>query len=137
MFFFCPQETDRLETIYPTLKEVGLAGSSGSKAAKQLALQLSSFAIKAAGEGKIGNYIFFLSTHAQITITLQFLLFSCYFIGVYDAGTPQLSNEGSDIFVWCLTQNHECYKHWVSLFYPWQAYNFYYSLTFTSFSGGY
>ncbi|KAI4388918.1 hypothetical protein MLD38_001206 [Melastoma candidum] len=75
------KETERLEAIYPTLREVGLAGSSGSKAVKQLALQLSSFAIKAAGEG-----------------------------------SPKLSSEGSDIFVWCLSQNHECYKHWDKLY---------------------
>ncbi|XP_021896369.1 uncharacterized protein LOC110813504, partial [Carica papaya] len=38
------------EAIYPTLKEVALAGSPGSKAMKQVSQQIFSFAIKAAGE---------------------------------------------------------------------------------------
>ncbi|WCJ33572.1 hypothetical protein M5689_014926 [Euphorbia peplus] len=42
--------TERFEAIYPTLKEVALAGSTGSKAMKQVALQILSFAAKAAGE---------------------------------------------------------------------------------------
>ncbi|KAI4389338.1 hypothetical protein MLD38_001573 [Melastoma candidum] len=75
------KETERLVAIYPTLKEVGLAGPSGSKALKQLALQLSSLAIKGAGEGN-----------------------------------PRLASEASDIFLWCLTQNHECYKHWDKIY---------------------
>lgn len=44
------QATERFEAIYPTLKEVALGGSAGSKAMKQVALQIFSFAIKAAGE---------------------------------------------------------------------------------------
>ncbi|KAJ7964490.1 Transmembrane protein [Quillaja saponaria] len=43
--------TDRFQAIYPTLKEVALAGVPGSKAMKQLAQQIWSFAFKAAGEG--------------------------------------------------------------------------------------
>ncbi|OMO60655.1 hypothetical protein CCACVL1_23982 [Corchorus capsularis] len=42
--------TERFEAIYPTLKEVALAGSHGSKAMKPVALQIFNFAIKAAGE---------------------------------------------------------------------------------------
>ncbi|RVW66906.1 hypothetical protein CK203_064091 [Vitis vinifera] len=43
--------TERFEAMYPTLKEVALAGSSRSKAMKQVLLQIMNFAIKAAGEG--------------------------------------------------------------------------------------
>ncbi|XP_050232496.1 uncharacterized protein LOC126681132 [Mercurialis annua] len=42
--------TERFEAIYPTLKEVALAGSTGSKAMKQVSLQILSFGLKAAGE---------------------------------------------------------------------------------------
>ncbi|KAB2020721.1 hypothetical protein ES319_D07G087800v1 [Gossypium barbadense] len=73
--------TERFEAIYPTLKEVALAGSPGSKAMKQVAQQILSYAVKAAGEG-----------------------------------LPELSKEASDVFIWCLTQNPECYKQWVSNF---------------------
>ncbi|KAJ1418054.1 Formin, FH2 domain [Sesbania bispinosa] len=45
--------TERLEAVYPTLKEVALAGSPGSKAIKHLAQQILSYAIKAAGEGDV------------------------------------------------------------------------------------
>jgi hypothetical protein len=44
------QATERFEAIYPTLKEVALAGSHGSKAMKQVSQQILSFAVKAAGE---------------------------------------------------------------------------------------
>ncbi|XP_057441977.1 uncharacterized protein LOC130733736 [Lotus japonicus] len=73
--------TERLAAVYPTLKEVSLAGSPGSKAIKHLAQQILSFAIKAAGEAN-----------------------------------PDLSKEASDIFIWCLTQNPECYKQWDLLY---------------------
>lgn len=73
--------TERLEAIYPTLKDVALAGSPGSKAMKQVALQILNCAVKAAGEG-----------------------------------VPELSKEGSDIFIWCLAQNPECYKQWDLLY---------------------
>lgn len=43
--------TERFEAIYPILKEVALAGSSGSKAMKQVAQQILTIAVKAAGEG--------------------------------------------------------------------------------------
>ncbi|XP_022637724.1 uncharacterized protein LOC106765090 isoform X1 [Vigna radiata var. radiata] len=74
--------TERFEAVYPTLKEVSLAGSPGSKALKHLAQQMLSLAIKAAGEAN-----------------------------------PDLSKEASDIFIWCLTQNPECYKQWQDLLY--------------------
>ncbi|MED6187125.1 hypothetical protein PIB30_073409 [Stylosanthes scabra] len=73
--------TERLVAVYPTLKEVALAGSPGSKATKQLAQQILSFAIKAAGEAN-----------------------------------SDLSKESSDIVMWCLAQNPECYKQWDSLY---------------------
>ncbi|KAA8532553.1 hypothetical protein F0562_032631 [Nyssa sinensis] len=43
--------TERFEAIYPTLKEVALAGSPGSKAMKQVSQQIMTYAVKAAGEG--------------------------------------------------------------------------------------
>ncbi|KAF5747465.1 hypothetical protein HS088_TW05G00186 [Tripterygium wilfordii] len=69
--------TERFEAVYPTLKEVALAGSPGSKAMKQVSQQMLEIAVKAAAEG-----------------------------------VPDLSREASDIFIWCLTQNTECYKQW-------------------------
>ncbi|PON87381.1 hypothetical protein TorRG33x02_168730 [Trema orientale] len=69
--------TERFEVIYPTLKEVALAGAPGSKAMKQVSQHILSFAIMAAGES-----------------------------------TPELANEASGIFIWCLTQNADCYKQW-------------------------
>ncbi|KAE8679734.1 hypothetical protein F3Y22_tig00111398pilonHSYRG00421 [Hibiscus syriacus] len=73
--------TERFEAIYPTLKEVSLAGSPGSKAMKQVAQKILNYAVKAAGEG-----------------------------------VPELSKEASDIFIWCLTKNPECYKQWDDLY---------------------
>ncbi|XVF20612.1 hypothetical protein REPUB_Repub12eG0015800 [Reevesia pubescens] len=73
--------TERFEAIYPSLKEVALAGSPGSKAMKQVAQQILNNAVKAAGEG-----------------------------------VSELSKEASDIFIWCLTQNPECYKQWDVLY---------------------
>jgi COX assembly protein 1 len=69
--------TERFEVIYPTLKEVALAGSPGSKAMKQTSQQILSFAIKAAGER-----------------------------------IPELASEAFGNFIWCLTQNSDCYKQW-------------------------
>ena len=51
------QATERFEAAYPILKEVALAGASGSKAMKQVSQQMFGFAILAAGEG-----IFYRST---------------------------------------------------------------------------
>lgn len=31
-------------------------------------------------------------------------------------GTPELANEASGIFIWCLTQNTDSYKQWVSYY---------------------
>ncbi|KAG5240493.1 DUF2359 domain-containing protein [Salix suchowensis] len=42
--------TERFGAIYPFLKEVALAGASGSKAMKQVSQQILSFALKAAGD---------------------------------------------------------------------------------------
>lgn len=52
---FFAQATERFQAVYPTLKEVALVGSPGSRAMKQLALQISNFAFKAAGEGDVGS----------------------------------------------------------------------------------
>ncbi|XP_058184337.1 uncharacterized protein LOC131301869 [Rhododendron vialii] len=43
--------TERFEAIYPTLKEVALAGSAGSKAMKQVSQQILTLSVRAAGEG--------------------------------------------------------------------------------------
>ncbi|KAE9584405.1 putative transmembrane protein [Lupinus albus] len=50
MFNWPALATERFEAIYPTLKEVSLGGSPGSKAMKQVSQQIFNFAIKAAGE---------------------------------------------------------------------------------------
>ena len=47
------QATERFESVYPVLKEVALAGVPGSKAMKQVTQQTLTFAVKAAGEGKL------------------------------------------------------------------------------------
>lgn len=67
------QATERFEAIYPTLKEVALAGSPGSKAMKQVSQQIFSFAIKAAGE----------SIHTRCRLSLSYLLhFSLFFFSL-------------------------------------------------------
>ncbi|KAJ8548414.1 hypothetical protein K7X08_032517 [Anisodus acutangulus] len=43
--------TERFEAVYPTLKEVALAGSPGSKAMKQVSQQILLLAVKAVGGG--------------------------------------------------------------------------------------
>ncbi|EFH62587.1 hypothetical protein ARALYDRAFT_892928 [Arabidopsis lyrata subsp. lyrata] len=43
--------TERFEAIYPLLKEVALAGASGSKLMKQVTEQIFTFSLKLAGEG--------------------------------------------------------------------------------------
>jgi len=30
------------------------------------------------------------------------------------ADNPELTKEAADVFIWCLVQNPECYKQWVS-----------------------
>ncbi|EHA8591961.1 hypothetical protein COCNU_contig69131079G000010 [Cocos nucifera] len=74
------QATERLEVVYPTLKELALAGSPGTKATKQAAQQLLPAAVKAMQENN-----------------------------------PELTREATDIFIWCLTQNADCYKQWEKL----------------------
>ncbi|KAF7149405.1 hypothetical protein RHSIM_Rhsim03G0182700 [Rhododendron simsii] len=44
--------TERFEAVYPTLKEIALTGSWGSKGMKQTMQQILQFAVKAAAEGK-------------------------------------------------------------------------------------
>ncbi|KAL6959582.1 hypothetical protein U1Q18_039736 [Sarracenia purpurea var. burkii] len=73
--------TERFEAIYPTLKEIALTGSPGSKAMKQITQQTLQFAVKAAGEG-----------------------------------VPDLSREASNVFIWCLTQNPDCFKQWDNIY---------------------
>ncbi|KAG6599904.1 uncharacterized protein LOC111447592 [Cucurbita moschata] len=73
--------TERFEAIYPTLKEVALAGAPGSKAMKQVSQQIFIFAAKAAGES-----------------------------------VSELSSEATNIFIWCLTQNADCYKQWDKIY---------------------
>lgn len=73
--------TERFEAIYPILKEVAVAGSPGSKAMKQVSVQIQALALKAAGEG-----------------------------------IPALSQEATNIFIWSLTQNPDCYKQWEKLY---------------------
>ncbi|KAK9277050.1 hypothetical protein L1049_006589 [Liquidambar formosana] len=73
--------TERFEAIYPTLKEVALAGSPGSKAMKQVSQQIFTFAVKAVGEN-----------------------------------VPELSKEATGIFIWCLTQNADCYRQWDKIY---------------------
>ncbi|GFS32995.1 transmembrane protein [Actinidia rufa] len=83
--------TERFEAIYPTLKEVALAGSAGSKAMKQVSQQILILAVRAAGEDRL----------------LEIELF---------AGNPALSKEATSIFVWCLTQNADCFKQWDKIY---------------------
>ncbi|KAL1556557.1 transmembrane protein 214-A-like protein [Salvia divinorum] len=73
--------TERFEAIYPLLKDVALAGSHGSKAMKQVSLQIQSLIVKTAGEG-----------------------------------IPALSEEASSIFIWCLSQNPDCFKQWEKIY---------------------
>ncbi|KAF5204163.1 transmembrane protein (Protein of unknown function DUF2359, transmembrane) [Thalictrum thalictroides] len=84
--------TERFEAAYPTLKELALAGTPGSKAMKEVTQQIFTFAVKAAGEG----------------MWLEATAF-CY---VY----PDLSNEATSIGIWCLTQNPDCYKQWEKIY---------------------
>ncbi|KAL6543831.1 hypothetical protein OROGR_010328 [Orobanche gracilis] len=73
--------TERFEVVYPLLKEIALAGSPGSKAMKQVSLQIQTLTAKAAGEGN-----------------------------------PSLSEEAASIFIWCLSQNPDCYKQWDKIY---------------------
>ncbi|CAI9779135.1 unnamed protein product [Fraxinus pennsylvanica] len=73
--------TERFESIYPTLKEVSLAGAPGSKAMKQVSQQIQAVAAKSAQEE-----------------------------------IPELTEEAVSIFIWCLTQNPDCYKQWDKIY---------------------
>jgi len=35
---------------------------------------------------------------------------------LYFSDNPDLSKEAAGIVIWCLSQNTECYKQWVSIF---------------------
>jgi len=48
------QATERFEAIYPTLKELALAGSPGTKTTKQASQQLLPLVVKAMQESKSG-----------------------------------------------------------------------------------
>ncbi|WOL09461.1 hypothetical protein Cni_G18214 [Canna indica] len=69
--------TERFEAIYPTLKELALAGSPGTKTTKQASQQLLPLTVRAIQEGN-----------------------------------PELVKEATNIFIWCLIQNVECYRQW-------------------------
>ncbi|CAN6445750.1 unnamed protein product [Victoria cruziana] len=73
--------TERFESVYPFLKELALAGSPGSKAMKQVAMQI------------------FPMTYSAIS-----------------KNNPELSREAAGVFIWCLSQNSECYKHWEKVY---------------------
>ncbi|KAM1114434.1 hypothetical protein ACFX13_047990 [Malus domestica] len=73
--------TERFEAVYPTLKEIALAGSPGSKTMRQVTQQILKNSVKAVNEG-----------------------------------IPDLSKEASGLFIWCLTQNPECYRQWDILY---------------------
>lgn len=73
--------TERFEAVYPTLKEVALVASPGSKAMKQITQRILPFAIKAIAEG-----------------------------------VPDLSKEATELSIWCLTQNPDCYKLWDNIY---------------------
>ncbi|KAM7279281.1 hypothetical protein ACFE04_006415 [Oxalis oulophora] len=54
----------------------------------------------------------FVSSSARIKATERFEAIYPTLKEVSLSGVPELSREGSDIFIWCLTQNPECYKQW-------------------------
>ncbi|RWW06427.1 hypothetical protein BHE74_00029864 [Ensete ventricosum] len=72
--------TERFKVVYPTLKELALAGSPGTKTTKQASQQLLPAAVVAIQQN-----------------------------------IPELTKEAADIFIWCLTQNAECYRQWEKL----------------------
>ncbi|RWW66177.1 hypothetical protein BHE74_00026479 [Ensete ventricosum] len=72
--------TERFEVVYPTLRELALAGSTGTKTTRQAAQQLLPAAVQAIQEKN-----------------------------------PELTKEATDIFIWCLFQNAECYSQWEKL----------------------
>ena len=89
---------------------------------KQVAQQILNYAVKAAGEGKTKSLQTafpcplkptLVKCRQEINSSICTIFDFFYFI---IAGVPELSKEASDIFIWCLTQNPECYKQWVSNF---------------------
>lgn len=54
-FVACLQSTERFQAIYPTLKELALAGSPGTKALKQVSQQLLDVAVRAMSESKLNH----------------------------------------------------------------------------------
>ncbi|WOL01187.1 hypothetical protein Cni_G09901 [Canna indica] len=72
--------TERFEVVYPTLKELALAGSPGTKTTRQASLQLLPAVVQAIQEKN-----------------------------------QELTQEATDIFIWCLIHNAECYKQWEKL----------------------
>ncbi|KAE9450074.1 hypothetical protein C3L33_18017, partial [Rhododendron williamsianum] len=86
------QATERFEAVYPTLKEIALAGSPGSKGMKQTTQQILQFASK-------------LLEKVRQTDKLP-----------YGACVADLSREASTVIIWCLTQNPDCYKQWDDLY---------------------
>lgn len=106
------QATERFEAVYPVLKEVALAGAPGSKAMKQVTLQIFGFAILAAGEGNaflLQSSLAFLYKHAFVRCRDIYEFVMC----TNFAGKPELAKEATDITVWCLAQNSDIYKQWV------------------------
>ncbi|KAJ3694429.1 hypothetical protein LUZ60_009909 [Juncus effusus] len=72
--------SERFEAIYPTMKELALAGAPNTKTTKQASIQLLPSCVKAMQEKN-----------------------------------NELAKEASDVFIWCLAQNTECYKQWNEL----------------------
>ncbi|KAK6146755.1 hypothetical protein DH2020_020624 [Rehmannia glutinosa] len=103
------QATERFEVIYPLLKEVALAGSPGSKAMKQVSLQIQALTVKAAGEGNFELLSVYLLQ--KVIENLEEHLTK-----LISAGIPALSEEAAGIFLWCLTQNPDCYKQWDKIY---------------------
>lgn len=52
------QATERFEAIYPTLKEVALAGVPGSKGMKLVSQQILTICAKASREGKLQTALY-------------------------------------------------------------------------------
>lgn len=73
--------TERFEEVYPTLKELALVGSRGTKSTKQASQQILPYTVKAMQENN-----------------------------------PVLTQEAASIFIWCLSQNPDCYKQWEKIY---------------------
>lgn len=53
------QATERFEAVYPTLKELALAGSPGTKTIKQVSQQLLPITITAMSESKLIFFFYY------------------------------------------------------------------------------